>query len=260
MPSTANPLVYLILGAAGSGRRELLADLIEGGLGEKDRAGVFLAEGEPASAADTALPNVSRWSWRDGTIAATPPAGATHIFLVTDGRANPMDQIEAFKSWLATHDLELARVLSVVNCALAEQNPALLAWFDACAHFADVVLLNRREGVANKWLSDFIARYRDQYYPCLFEQVKSDRVKNPALVLDPHTRRMAQFFEAEPDWRTQAGEAVIIEDEGDDEDSPETDGDEDADAPPAADPWLARDTAGRRLKPLPDIAKFLPSA
>jgi hypothetical protein len=258
MPSSDKPLVYLILGAAGSGRREIVADLIEGGLADGDHAAVLLADGEPASAADTALPSVARWSWRDGAIQAAPPPGATRLFFVTDGRANPLSQVEAFKLWLAAHGLELARVLCVVNCALAEHNPALLAWFDACVHFADVALLTRREGVANKWLSDFIARYRDQFYPCLFELVKAGRVKNPALILDPHTRRMTQFFEAEPDWRAQAGEAVIIEDDAGDEDDPEADGDEAADAPPGTDPWLARDTAGRRLKPLPDIAKFLP--
>ena len=30
--SSEKPLVYLILGAAGSGRREIVADLIDGGL------------------------------------------------------------------------------------------------------------------------------------------------------------------------------------------------------------------------------------
>ena len=34
MNSVEKPLVYVILGAADSGRREVLCDLIEGGLGE----------------------------------------------------------------------------------------------------------------------------------------------------------------------------------------------------------------------------------
>ena len=68
---------------------------------------------------------------------------------------------------------ELARVLCVVHCALAEKHPALLAWYDACVHFSDVVLLQRREGVANKWVSDFLKHYQDQFMPCLFETVKA---------------------------------------------------------------------------------------
>ena len=50
--SPAKPLVYLILGAAGSGRREIVADLIEGGLGDGDRPAAFLAAGEASDAHD----------------------------------------------------------------------------------------------------------------------------------------------------------------------------------------------------------------
>jgi hypothetical protein len=52
---------------------------------------------------------------------------------------------------------------------------------------------DRREGVANKWLSDFRAHFDGQFYPCLFELVKGGRVKNPALVLDPLARRMSHL-------------------------------------------------------------------
>ena len=41
---------------------------------------------------------------------------------------------------------------------------ALLAWYDACVHFSDVVLLQRREGVANKWVSDFLKHHEDQLH------------------------------------------------------------------------------------------------
>jgi hypothetical protein len=262
MASPQKPLAYLVLGAAGSGRREILADLIEGGLGTGDRPAVLLAEGETADTADARLPGLARWTWRDGAIVATPPPGATHVFLVSDGRAGPVDQIEALKPWLAAHGLELARVLCVAHCALVEKNPPLLAWFDACVHFSDVVLLTRREGVANKWMSDFIARYRDQFYPCLFETVKAGRVKNPALILEPQARRIAQWFdEAPPDWRAGIGDAeTVFQDDEDDaaEDGAENGDEEEADSPPGEDPWLARDAAGRRARPLPAIVDFLP--
>ena len=101
MNSVEKPLVYVILGAADSGRREVLCDLIEGGLGEDARPAVILASAEPAAEFDAKLPALSRWTWTlAGTIEADLPAGATHVFFVTDGRRSPVDQMEAFKAWL----------------------------------------------------------------------------------------------------------------------------------------------------------------
>ena len=42
---------------------------------------------------------------------------------------------------------ELARVLCVVNCQLAADHPPLLAWFEACVHFSDVVFFTNSAGV-----------------------------------------------------------------------------------------------------------------
>ncbi len=262
MPSSAKPLVYLILGAAGSGRREALADLIGGGLSNEGRAAVLLAEGEAPDGLDEQLPQLTRWTWSDGFILAQLPPGATHVFFVTHGRVNPVDQIEAFKPWLEAQGTpgslqtggELARVICVVNCQLAEKNPPLLAWFEACVHFADMVLLTHREGVANKWLSEFLAHFQKQFYPCLFELVKAGRVKNPALVLDPQARRMSHLFDEEQEWifRDGNGEEIDEQEETDDEDEVE--------ASPEEDPYLTRDAAGRRVKLVPDVTKFLPTA
>jgi pantothenate kinase-related protein Tda10 len=87
------PLVYLILGAAGSGRREMLADLITDGLAEGDRSLVLLSDDELGSEADPKLGSVRRWVWMDGII-GTPDdvlGDATHVFFVSDGRRNPVD-------------------------------------------------------------------------------------------------------------------------------------------------------------------------
>jgi hypothetical protein len=244
-----------VLGAAGSGRREVLADLLEGGLAEGERAAVLLADGETAAAAETKLGEVARWRWNeDDTIEGALPADAVRVFFVTDGRRNPVDQIEAFLPWLTAQGGELGRVLCVVNCQFAEKHPPLLAWFDACVQFSDVVLLNRREGVANKWLSDFQGRYRDQFMPCLFEFVKEGRVKNPALVLEPQARRMSHVFDEEQDWViTDAGGEEL-----DDEDlKDEAEGEQEIEAAPEVEPYFARDAAGRRVRRIPDIAKFL---
>lgn len=248
----AKPLVYLILGAAGSGRREVLTDLIEGGLAEGDRAAVLLAESEPADAFDAKLPGLARWQWSEAeTIEGELPREATHVFFVSDGRRNPVEQIEVFKAWLEAQGGELARVLCVVNCQLVEKNPPLLAWYEACVHFADVVLLNKRDGVANKWLSDFQAYFKKQFLPCLFDLVKGGRVKNPALVLVPEARRMSHFLDAEQDWIFTDAEGEVIDEEE------EAEGDEEIEATPEEDPYFVRDAAGRRVKKIPDIAKFL---
>ena len=41
------------------------------------------------------------------------------------------DQVEAFKGWIDTQGDEVARVLCVVDCRLAEKHPKLMAWFEA---------------------------------------------------------------------------------------------------------------------------------
>ena len=97
----------------------------------------------------------------------------------------------------------------------------------------------------NKWLSDFIARYRDQFYPCHFLPLKKKDLENPALVLDPTPRRVLQYFDEEevlPD----------VEIETDDEDDEEVD--EDA---PVEDPYLERMRGGRRVKEVPDLRAHL---
>ncbi|MSU49630.1 MAG: hypothetical protein EXS37_11185 [Opitutus sp.] len=252
MAESEKILVYLILGATGSGRRDVLVDLIADGLEEKDRAAVMLPAAEAETTADAKLPRMSRWEWQDGAIVATLPPEATHVFFVVDGAKNPIDQIEVFKAWLEAQGGELARVLCVINTRLAEQQAPLLAWFEACVHFSDVVLLNKREGIANKWMSDFLTHFAKQYYPCVFEMVREDRVKNPALVLEPQARRMSHVFDAEQDWIFTNADGEVIDEQ---EESP--DGEDEIEAKPEEDPYFTRLNGGRRVKQLPDIAKFL---
>jgi hypothetical protein len=252
---TEKPLVYLILGAAGSGRREVLTDLITDGLKEGDRGAVLISEDEQPSEAESKLPAVARWRWNsaeDNPIVAELPRDATHVFFVTDGRQNPVDQVEHFKTWLEAQGGELARVLCVVNCQLAEKNPPLLAWYEACVHFADVVLLNKREGVENKWVSGFLAHLKKLYFPCVVEFVKDGHVHNPALILEPQARRVSHVFDEDQNW-------IFTNAEGEEIDEQEETGDEDeeVEAKPEEDPYFSRDAAGRRAKRLPDIAKFL---
>jgi hypothetical protein len=197
------------------------------------------------------LPRLARWTWQGEFIEGTLPTDSGPVFFVTAGRVNPIDQIEVFRSWLEAQGGELARVICVVHCALAEKNPPLLAWYDACVHFSDVVLLNRREGVANKWVSEFLKHFEAQFMPCLFETVKAGKVRNPALVLDPQARRLTHAFDGEDQWvfHDAEGEEIDEQDEVDDE--------EEVEATLEEEPYFTRDAAGRRQKRIPEIGKYL---
>lgn len=252
MTPAAKPFVYLILGAAGSGRREIVADLIEGGLDDTDLPAVMLPASGAPHPLDPTLPRVSHWEWIDGAISGNLPAAATRVFFVTDGARSAVDQIEVFKPWLEAQGGQLAHVVCVVDVRFAAQHPPLLAWFEACIHFSDIVLLNHREGVANKWLSDFLLHFKKQYFPCVFEYVKGGRLKNPALILEPQPRRMSHYFDEEQDWIFTNADGEVI-----DEQEETGDDNEEIEAQPEEDPYFARYNGGRRLKELPDIAKFL---
>ena len=227
-----------------------MSDLIEGGLGEADRPAVLLSVTEWPDPADERLPNVGRWTLMpENQVEAEFPAEATHVFVVFDGRLNPVDQIEGFKSWLGDRGSDVARVLCVVDCQLLERNPKLFAWYEACIHFTDVVLLNRREGVPNKWIGDFKGKFEHKFYPCLFEFVRDASVRNPALVLAPVARRMSHVFD-EQEWIS----ADADNDEEDMEDGEETE------MKPEVDPYLERRNGGRRIHEIPHIEEFLPKA
>ncbi len=244
--------VYFILGTPGSGRRSIVRDLIENGLGPDDRALVLVAESEAPDPADAKLAGlknteVRRWAWTGPTLPPVElPAGAT-IFFLADAQANQLDQLEALKPWLEEHGAELARIFCTVDCQLAEKNPVLRQWFDACIHFADVVFLTRREGLANKWLSDFISHFKAQRFPCHFVQVKTKGdLATPLVWLDPTARRVTQYFDE--------GETYVIE--GLETDDEETDGEDTGLLPP--EPYFIRQTSGRRDKELPDVREFYP--
>ena len=249
------PSVYFVLGTPGSGRRALVRDLAENGLVD-GKVVVLLADSEAPAPADDRLAKlahveVQRWTWTAPEFPRMKlPADAT-IFLVADARADVIDQLEALKPWLQLQGRELARIFCCVDCQLAEKHAVLSQWYDAVIRFADVVFLANREGVANKWLSDFIARYKDEAFPTLFIQVKKGDLPNPALVLDETPRRLTQYFEEDYVDLTD----IVIETD-DDEDEPE-EGDED-DGLPEQEPYFVRQNSGRRDKELPDVREFLP--
>lgn len=249
--NSSAPSIYFFLGTPRSGRRLLLLDLIENGLTPEDRVLVLVAAGESADPVDEKLAaraNTEVRRWKPVGEELLPdqelPAGG-HVFFCADSRADAMTQLESLKPWMDRHGAELARVFCVVDCQRAEKTPAILPWLDACIHFSDVVFLTKREGVENKWLSGFIRRYEDQFFPCHFIQVRKGGVPNPALVLVPEPRRVSHYFDEVEDLSD-----IVIEtdDEEDDEE------DEDALQPEI---YFERNRSGRRVKELPDIRNYL---
>jgi len=246
------PSVYFILGTPGSGRREIVRDLVENGLEAEAKVQVFLAESEPAAPADAALAarantTVTRWTGAPDLPAARLEPGAT-VFLLADPHGDAVTQVESLKPWLVGRGAELARVLVVADCRFAERHPALLAWYEACIHFADVVLLTHREGVANKWVSDFMRHFADQFYPCLFIQVKKTGLPNPALVLEPQSRRVSQYFEE--DYVDLSDVVIETGDDEAEEGEAVQPGEDDGIIPP--EPYFVRLRSGRRAKEVPD--------
>lgn len=239
------PIVYFIYGAPKSGRREVIFDLIEGGVPSGEPVLYFRPSGEPACPHDEqieALENVSVVDWElkgnkvtHGSITAAPEK----IFFLAAGTSDPADCAEALKAWTDHNNCQIGRLITVVNCSFLKANAKAKAWFDACIHFSDIVLLNRREDVDNKWIKEFETGYRKAHYPARFILVKKGRVANPPEVLDPEARRLSLYFD----------ELIPIEDdEFDDEHQPE-------DLKP--DTYIERLESGQRAKPIPEIKQFL---
>ncbi len=239
------PLVYLIYGIPNSGRRDIISDLIEGGIDDEKQVLYFKPEGEPESEADNKIEsrsNVSTVPWvlakakvTHGQINAAPEA----IFLLAPGHSDPADVAEALKTWSDHNGCEIARIITVVHCAFLEKTSKAQAWFSACIHYSDIVLLNRREGVNNKWIKEYEASFSKAHCPSRFALVKKGRVTNPADILLPEARRISLYFD----------ELIPLEeDEFEDDEQPD-------DIKP--DRFIERLESGHRASPIPNIQKFL---
>jgi hypothetical protein len=262
--------LYLSLGMAESGRRALWGQLLASVDGGEPltRPRIWLSEREAAEAASRELIEATgaelgiyRIADRGPTrppelevVAAPDDSTATGWVLIADGRASPLDIVEAVAAWAPAEGAEVVRVVTVVDCARLRDEPRWQPWYDACIHFSDMVLLAGREGISNRWVSDFEARFHKQCFPCGFDLVRRTGVRNPALVLYPEARRISQVFDlpdedAAEDWRQGLDPETEIIDSGD----PAPEG-EDDDGDSTEDPWLARHDTGYRIRRLPEIA------
>ncbi|MBM3856316.1 MAG: hypothetical protein FJ399_24690 [Verrucomicrobia bacterium] len=74
------------------------------------------------------------------------------------------------------------------------------------------------------------------------------------MILEPQARRLSQVFDEEAFAEATIASAEEIGDTDDEEAE-----DEEGEAIPAVDPYFARRSGGRRVKELPEIAKYLPA-
>lgn len=242
--------LYLILGTAQSGRREILYDLIDGSsdLQETNKF-ILVASNEPPSPATQklqTLPNTHllQWSFNNNNLNLPPlqPLPGDTLFLLLSSKNDLVDQIEALKYWLDGNlNFSLARILAIVDCQVAYENEALLPWFNAVVYFSDYILLTHQENVPNKWLSDFLQSFKKENYPCIFEKIKKNKVANPDHVLEPEARRISQIFD-----NLEAIDTM----EFDEDNLPE----EPFELIKKIDPYLERDKDGNRIIRLPPIS------
>lgn len=241
--------LYLVLGTPQSGRREMICDLIEGSSDFQNTNHIVLINKteptNPITKKLSTLPNTQLIEWEYLNNHLQVPnfdiCATDKVFFILSGKNDLIDQIEDFKIWLDKHpQLFLARVLSTIDCQLAQDNEDLLPWFEAVIYFSDYVFLTRREIVSEKWVNDFINSFEKQLYPCIFEKVKKYHLTNPDAVLNPQARRISQLFD-----NLDAIDTLEI----DENNLPE----EPFDLKIKEDPYLERDDDGKRIIKLPSI-------
>ncbi|MEM9159366.1 MAG: hypothetical protein AAGB46_09980 [Verrucomicrobiota bacterium] len=271
------PLVYLVFGSLGSGRRSVVADLIEFGAEMGSSTKVFVSgadwEGQELDLGTKSRESViSEYALADKGLGIPGYVEEGDMcFVVADGRSDPADFMEAFSWWLSENEAELGRVITVMDCALCAEKSKVLVWYDCCIYFSDIVLLANRHGVSPKWVGDLQEKYKKELcYPCMFEFVKKGRVGNPALVLDPTARRMTGIFDDPRDYMdvdedpaSQDSAAASEEEDVTFYDMSPEDAEQafeemdEREVPAVNDPYLEKLPSGRRAKVLPDIRKLL---
>ena len=195
-----SPKVYLILGPNGSGRRALLADFIDSSESESSVL-YFKHRDEIINDYDSSLEKLAEvstvlWSVEDSKIKHDSiSVNPCSIFFIAPASVDLANVMEGLKGWLSKNDCQLTRIITVINCKSLSENNSQHSWYEAAVHFSDMVLLNRREGVSEKWIKDMVTEKKKQFYPTRFELVKKNRVNNPSDILDTQTYRTSLYFD-----------------------------------------------------------------
>lgn len=244
---------YLILGSPSSGRCGIAHRLISSALSDDDFCGVYISENENHTDFDKKIATASnagfmRYSDAENAaekISKLDENKFTQVFYIADSTRNLADSIEDFKKIVNCGKIRLARIWSVFDCAMFEKFPReTTPWFDALSHFADCVLLSRREGVANRTVADLKSRYEKMCHPHIFAIVdKNFNVPNPMEILVEEARRISMVFdEIDP----------IDELDLDEDNLPE----EPFSLELKPDIYLERNQNGARMREIPDVSEY----
>lgn len=229
--------VYLILGPNGSGRRALLADFIDS-LESESSVLYFKHRDEIINDYDSSLESLNAvstvfWSVEGSKIKhESISVSPSSIFFIAPASIDLADVMEGLKGWLSKNDCQLTRIITVIDCKSLSENNSHNSWYEAAVHFSDMVLLNGREGVSEKWIKDMVTEKKKQFHPTRFELVKKNRVNNPIDVLDTQTYRTSLYFDDLIPIEEDEFEDLLPEDK-------------------KIDPYIERLTNGKRQKPIP---------
>lgn len=228
--------LVLVLGAPCHARREVAEDLARFAWPEGVATEIL-----PGSADDG---EGRPWAMEDGRARLPAPEGKAAL-LLTDGRRSQVDQLEALFRDAPAVGWNIRRIVTVVDLPLLHRRPALATWFRACAHFSDAIILANRHGVPNAWLSELQRGYAEDLGPCLQLLLpRAGGLPRPAEILEGDPRRMSLVLDDLD---------AVDEMEFDEDNLP----DEPFDLVRPTDPYFERDTTGRRVLHLPDIAAEL---
>ena len=231
-----SPKVYLILGPNGSGRRALIADFID--VIESKSSVLYFKHRdeiindyddsiESLNAVSTVLWSVEVSKIKHESISISPSS----IFFIAPASIDLADVMEGLKGWLDKNDCKLTRIITVIDCKKLSENNSHNSWYDAAVHFSDMVLLNRREGVSEKWIKDMVTFKKKKFHPTRFELVKKNRVNNAIDILDTQAYRTSLYFDDLIPIEEDEFEDLIPEDRKND-------------------PYIERLESGRRSKPI----------
>ena len=224
------------MGPNGSGRRALLADFIDS-LESESSILYFKHKDETINDYDLALESLNSvstvlWSVENAKIKHEPiSVNPSSIFFITPASIDLADFMEGLKGWLSKNDCQLTRIITVIDCKSLSKNNSQNSWYEAAVHFSDMVLLNQREGVGEKWIKDMVTEKKKQFHPTRFELVKKNRVNNPLDVLDAQTYRTSLYFDNLIPIEEDEFEDLLPEDR-------------------KTDPYIERLESGKRSKPI----------
>jgi hypothetical protein len=121
-------------------------------------------------------------------------------FIILDPLVELDDWLVATAEMLRAIDALPDRIITIVDCAAAEQSSAVREFFDACIYCSDLVLLGNRAAAGRKFISDFQKSYARRCFPCRFLLLKENGAYSPLEeLLVPEPRRLCHTFDPPDD-------------------------------------------------------------